>query len=143
MPDSSGAPGLWPARPLCPWDSPGKNTGVGCHFLLQGIFPTQESNPCHLLADGFFTTEPPGKPIKNQLYFNFQKQTAPNHHTHTRVHGTYVYTDPPVTGRELLAGLRVTTSKSQAGMCPQGLRWTPTVNETLPRSFCLHLPPFL
>ena len=28
--------------------SPGKNTGVGCHFLLQGIFPTQESNP-HLL----------------------------------------------------------------------------------------------
>ena len=30
---------------LCPWDSPGKNTGVGCHFLLQGIFPTQRSNP--------------------------------------------------------------------------------------------------
>ena len=29
---------------LCPWDSPGKNTGVGCHFLLQGIFPTWESN---------------------------------------------------------------------------------------------------
>ena len=26
---------------LCPWDSPGKNTGVGCHSLLQGIFPTQ------------------------------------------------------------------------------------------------------
>ena len=26
-------------------DSPGKNTGVGCHFLLQGIFPTQVSNP--------------------------------------------------------------------------------------------------
>ena len=25
---------------LCPWDSPGKNTGVGCHALLQGIFPT-------------------------------------------------------------------------------------------------------
>ena len=29
----------------CPWDSPGKNTGVSCHFLLQGIFLTQESNP--------------------------------------------------------------------------------------------------
>ena len=27
-------------------DSPGKNTGVGCHALLQGIFPTQGSNPC-------------------------------------------------------------------------------------------------
>ena len=33
------------ARLLCPWGSPGKNTGVGCHSLLQGIFPTQESNP--------------------------------------------------------------------------------------------------
>ena len=32
----------------CPWDSPGKNTGVGCHFLLQGILPTQESNLCLL-----------------------------------------------------------------------------------------------
>ena len=34
-----------PVRLLCPWDSPGKNTRVGCHFLLQGIFPTQELNP--------------------------------------------------------------------------------------------------
>ncbi|XP_055426747.1 uncharacterized protein LOC129645509 [Bubalus kerabau] len=32
-------------RLLCPWDSPGKNTGVGCHALLQRIFPTQGSNP--------------------------------------------------------------------------------------------------
>ena len=30
---------------LCPWDFPGKNTGVGCHFFPQGIFPTQELNP--------------------------------------------------------------------------------------------------
>ena len=37
--------GLQPPGPLCPWDSPGKNTGVGCYFLLQGIFPTQGSNP--------------------------------------------------------------------------------------------------
>ena len=29
----------------CPWDSPGKNTGVGCHFLLQEIFLTQGLNP--------------------------------------------------------------------------------------------------
>ena len=36
---------------LCPWNSPGKNTGVGCHFLLQGIFLTQGSNP-HLLHCG-------------------------------------------------------------------------------------------
>ena len=40
--------GLKPARLLCPWDSPGKNIGVGCHVLLQGIFPTQGSNWCLL-----------------------------------------------------------------------------------------------
>ena len=36
--------GLQPARFLCPWDFPGKNTGVGCHFLLQRIFLTQGLN---------------------------------------------------------------------------------------------------
>ena len=36
---------LQPTRLLCPWNSPGKNTGAGCHSLLQGIFPTQGSNP--------------------------------------------------------------------------------------------------
>ena len=47
-------------RFLCPWDSPCRNTGVGCHGLLQGIFLTQGSNLCLLtspaLAGGFFTT---------------------------------------------------------------------------------------
>ena len=33
-----------PARLLCPWDFQGKNTGVGIHSLLQGIFPAQGSN---------------------------------------------------------------------------------------------------
>ena len=40
-----GPHGLWPTRLLCPWDFPGKNTRVGCHSLLQGIFLTQGSNP--------------------------------------------------------------------------------------------------
>ena len=49
-----------PTRFLCPWDCPGKNTRMGCHDLLQGIFLTQGLNP-HLLispalADRFFTT---------------------------------------------------------------------------------------
>ena len=48
-------------------DFPGKSTGVGCHFLLQGLYLTQGSNthPLRLLhweAGRFFTTEPPGKP---------------------------------------------------------------------------------
>ena len=45
MSDSLQRHGLQPTRPLCPWDFPGKSTGVGCHFLLQGIFPTQGLNP--------------------------------------------------------------------------------------------------
>ena len=44
---------MQPARFLCPWDFPGKNTGVDCHFLLQEIFPSQGSNPglLHWQAD--------------------------------------------------------------------------------------------
>ena len=42
VPDSFRPYGLYPARLLCSWDSPGKNTGVGCHFLLQGIFLSRD-----------------------------------------------------------------------------------------------------
>ena len=40
--------GLQPVKLLCPWDFLGKDTGVGNHFLPQGIFPTRRMNPCHL-----------------------------------------------------------------------------------------------
>ena len=49
--------GLQPTRLLCPWDFPGKNTGVGWHFLLQGIFSRSPT----LQADSL-PAEPPGKP---------------------------------------------------------------------------------
>ena len=42
--NSVGPQGLLPARLLCPWDLPGKNTGVGCHFLSQEIFLCQGAN---------------------------------------------------------------------------------------------------
>ena len=45
MSNSLRSNGPQPARLLCPWDSPGKNTGVGCYALLQGIFLTQKLNP--------------------------------------------------------------------------------------------------
>ena len=49
MPDSLRPHGLYPARLLGPWiPRTGKNTGVGCQSLLQGIFPTQGVNPCLL-----------------------------------------------------------------------------------------------
>ena len=52
-----------PARLLCLWNFPVKNTGVNCHALLQGIFLTQGLNPhfLHLLAGGYFATAPLGK----------------------------------------------------------------------------------
>ena len=60
MSDSVQPYGLQTSRILCPWGSPGKNTGVGCQALLQGIFPTQGSNSCLLgllhWQEGFFTT---------------------------------------------------------------------------------------
>ena len=43
--DSLRPCGLQPTRLFCPWDSPGKYTGVGCHFLPQGVFHTQGLNP--------------------------------------------------------------------------------------------------
>ena len=48
MSESLRPHGLEPARLLCPWDSPDKNTGVGCHALLQEIILTQGLNS-HLL----------------------------------------------------------------------------------------------
>ena len=45
LPNSLRPQELQPARLLCLWDFPGKNTGVGCHFLLQGSFLTQGLNP--------------------------------------------------------------------------------------------------
>ena len=59
--------GLYPARLLCSWDSQGKNTGVGCRALLQGIFPTQGSNSCLLCLLHWqacsLPLAPPGKPL--------------------------------------------------------------------------------
>ena len=45
MSDSLWPHGLEPSRLFCPWDFPGEKTGVGFHFLLQGIFPTQGLDP--------------------------------------------------------------------------------------------------
>ena len=56
--------GLQPARVLCPWDSPGKNTGVGCHTLLQGIFPTQGSDSVLLHY------KPGSSPVKTHITFS-------------------------------------------------------------------------
>ena len=43
--DSLRPSGLKPTRHLCPWTFSSKNTGVGCHALLKGLFHTQQLNP--------------------------------------------------------------------------------------------------
>ena len=79
--DTNECVGLLSRVPLCDptdcslpsssvlWNSSGKNTRVGCRFLLQGIFLTQGSNLCllHLLhwQAGFLPLAPPGKPINS------------------------------------------------------------------------------
>ena len=64
MSDSVQPHELSASRLLCPWYFPGKSTGVGCHCLLQEIFPTQGLNPrlphyrqmlYHLSHQGRFT----------------------------------------------------------------------------------------
>ena len=54
MSDSVGPHRWQPTRLRHPWDSPGKNTGVGCHFLLQGVEVKSESEvaqPCLTSSD--------------------------------------------------------------------------------------------
>ena len=63
--------GLYPARFLSPCGSSDKSTGVGCHALLQGIFPTQGLNP-GLLQYRQITAEPPGNP--NRIIFSAKKE---------------------------------------------------------------------
>ena len=70
--NSSQPHGLKPTRLLCPWYSPGKNTGVGCHFLLQGIFLTQGSNPGLLHC--------------RQVLYHWAPREAPNIHCQRRGH---------------------------------------------------------
>ena len=60
--------GLQPTRLLCPWDFSGKNTGVGCHFLLHRIFLTQGSNSSCCTASRFFPTELPGSLCSSQIF---------------------------------------------------------------------------
>ena len=72
MSDSLRPHGLQSIRLLCAQDSPGKNTGVGCHFLLQGIFPTQRSNPCLLGLLHWQANSLPlchlGRPLRNIVF---------------------------------------------------------------------------
>ena len=75
--DSVWPYGLQPTRLPCPWDSPSKNTGVGCHALLQGIFLTQGLNRNLLCLLHWqmnsLSLQPPGKPIQHSSHMGKKK----------------------------------------------------------------------
>ena len=68
---------LQPARLLSPWDSSGKNTGVGCHALLPGSCQPKAQNQVSLLCADSLPSEPPGKPYftssKSQILTSFNE----------------------------------------------------------------------
>ena len=74
--------GLKPARLLCPWNFPGKNTGVGCRALLQEIFQTQGSNPhlLHLLhwQVGSLPLAPPQRAWRPKGHVGYLRIIMPN-----------------------------------------------------------------
>ena len=105
---------LWmvPARHLHPWDFPGKITGVGCYFLLQGVFPTQESNLGLLHCRQTLPSEPQGKllgifPIQGSnpgllhcrwiLYQLSHTWGLPDHHTETGPPSLFYFCHQPLT----------------------------------------------
>ena len=64
-------------RLFYPWDFPGKNTRVGCHFLLREIFPTQEVEPVSpVLAGSFFIAE--ARELTKQKSRYYEKQAGSN-----------------------------------------------------------------
>ena len=65
---------LQPTMLLCPWDFPSKNTGAGCHSLLQGIFLTQQANLSllHWHADSLWLSHPGGPCINPVVAYNFK-----------------------------------------------------------------------
>ena len=71
MSDSLQPHGLQPKKLLCSWDFPGENTRVGCHFLLQEIFPTWGSNPGFLhCRKTLYQLSHQGNHIGGQLWVN-------------------------------------------------------------------------
>ena len=67
--------GLQPTRLLCLWDIPGKNTGVGCPFLFQEIFPAQGSNLCLLSPLFWQVGSLPLSHLGSQVGLGAHKQT--------------------------------------------------------------------
>ena len=135
--------GLKPARLLCPWDSPGKNAGVGCHALLQGIFPAQESNPCllplpHWLA-GSLQLALPEKP-QNHLWYQLKnfwyllpksKVIITFLHSHKKGFGQWKVWLLSIL---MISGESIVEMRRKASLCSPGGSWENCLKLALPLS---------
>ena len=134
---------------LCPWNSPGKNTGDGCHFLLPVNLPNPGIKPPSLvspaLASGFFTTAPPGKPSHTQRSPNPYKFlckhkcacTCVRAHTHTHTHNSTCTGEPTLSVPTPTLTTYPAEPLRETGLGPQRY----TTPETCPQSSRLRTSP--
>ena len=115
--------GLGPARLLCPWDSPGENTGACCHALLQGIFPTLGSNrglsPCGWIL---YCLSHQGRPTFHGQQFRvlLEGQQTPSISSRAwETHGAT--TDPSPQWRESLQGSHMSFCRTR-GVMPRAVQ---------------------
>ena len=121
--------GLYPTGLLCPWNSPGENTGVGCHFLLQGIFLSQELNwgllHCRQIPYQLSHQGSPGvkhMPIIYPSHFSSPRVTRPHEHTKTCTHL------PPATSPTVAQNWKPSKNPSTGEWtnCHRSIQWKST-----------------
>ena len=91
----------WTVTHQVPWDSPGKNTGVGSHFLLQGMFQTQGSKLCllwplHWQMDSLHLSHQGSTPIVLLVKYKFFCMTHPPFMTDPASLFCLLFTPPPL-----------------------------------------------
>ena len=113
-------------------DLPGKNTGVGCHALLQGIFPTQGSNPGlpHCTADSLPVELPELPQLNNCVLRTSQVQSLVLEDTHTATSVTWTTT--ALLPRSSQSGVHVGLGKGDHFMWAQIISWSETLPTALP-----------
>ena len=118
--------GLQPARLSCLWDAPEcKNTGVGCHFLLQGnLIPTQELNPSLELQADYLLSEPARHPRTKHLRAEGRRERNGNART------VLVYGDRGGEGARQKAGIRGPGTSRPTASSQEGLRAQPNASPT-------------
>ena len=118
---------------LCPWVSPGKNTGLGCHVLLQRIFPTQGLNLSlsHLLhwQRGSLPLAPPGMTLRDHL-------VLPPHFTGEKWREKEVrWFDQQLSGREDTGTQLLDSDRFSSALSLVKLQLQPLGYSGLPNSF--------